>query len=365
MSSARTAAFGKFLATISKHLLSPANDNAGDNLQRRRLHILYLLNDLLHHAKFHASEAHYQVNLTQSLQPYLLELFQQAAKDAKPKVTRRLHDVVTIWKESGYFENHVLLRVLDPEDREAQETYEVREQTKGGSHSKELPFILPSTHGDSLSPFWDLPAGNLMPHIVPNSVQPIRSEQIRALQLSSGPADDSLVNALKDFLGEIKSMDNAITELEDKGVKAEIDEMGQISYRNETGDLVGDTYYGWSRSFCEKMRKRDLSEDGSSRRSRSRDSRRSRSRVAYKRRRYSDDSDDRSMRSHSRSQSRRRNDYDRRHQSRSRSREYSPAPALQEIGHPSDSEGCRLHVGNLPYAATESDLKLFFTHYDV
>ncbi|KIW21369.1 hypothetical protein PV08_01949 [Exophiala spinifera] len=366
VSSARTAAFGKFLATVSRHLVSPASDYANHSLQRRRLHILYLLNDLLHHAQYHSSEAHHQANLTQSLRPYLLELFQLTAKEAKPRTIRRVHDIVTIWKEAGYFEDHVLLRLLDPMDAESQEsTHEVQEQNKGSSPIKESPYILPATHGDPSSPFWDLPAGNLMPHIVPNSLQPIRSEQIRALQLSAGPADDSLVHALKDFLEEIKSMDNAIASLEDKGVSVDVDEMGQISYRNETGDQVGDTYYGWSRSFCEKMRKRDMSEDDDSLRSRSRDSRRSRSNVAYKRRRYSDSSDDRSMRSYSRSRSRRRNDNDRQRQSPSGSREYSPVPALPETGHTSDSERCRLHIGNLPYAATESDLKLFFADYDV
>ncbi|KAK6384548.1 hypothetical protein LTS17_002111 [Exophiala oligosperma] len=293
-------------------------------------------------------------------------MFQLAAKEAKTKVTRRLQDIVKIWKEAGYFKHNVLLKLLDPADVKTQETvHETQGQAKGGSCSKESPFILPATHGDPSAPFWDLPAGNLMPHIVPNSLQPIRSEQMRALQLSSGPADDSLVNALKDFLEDVKSMDDAISELEDKGVKVDVDDMGQISYRSETGDLVGDTYYGWSRSFCEKMRKRDLSEDGASQSSRSRDSRRSRSRVAYKRRRYSDSSDDRSMRSSSRSLSRHRNENARRRPSTSRSRDYSPAPALQKKSHTSNTEGCRLHIGNLPYAATESDLKSFFMDYDV
>ncbi|KAK5262766.1 hypothetical protein LTR96_011742, partial [Exophiala xenobiotica] len=66
----------------------------------------------------------------------------------------------------------------------------------------------------------------------------------------SGPADESLVNALKDFLHDVKGLDKTVAYLEDKGVNPEIDEMGQISYRDEAGDVVGDTYYGWSRSLC-------------------------------------------------------------------------------------------------------------------
>lgn len=165
--------------------------------------------------------------------------------------------------------------------------------------SKELPWVMPSTHGDPLAPFFDLPAANLMPHIVPNSSKSMRCEDIRALQLNSGPADESLVNALKDFLRDVQSIDNPYAMLEDEGIVPDIDEMGQILYKNEADDVVGDTYYGWSRAFCEKMKTRDQEESGLQRgRSRSVSSGRSSSTSPRKRRRYS------SSRSRSRSTTR-------------------------------------------------------------
>ncbi|KAK5191715.1 hypothetical protein LTR99_008557 [Exophiala xenobiotica] len=366
VSSARTAAFGKFLATVSKHIVTAATETAKPSSRRQRLHILYLLNDLLHHAKFHASERSFEASLTQLLQPFLRDLFQLAAEAAKPRVSRRLRDVVKIWEEAQYFERDVLAQLLDPLDNVASEaTQKPLVQTTSKPTTKELPFILPALHGDPSSPFYDLPAGNLMPLIVPNSLQSIRPEEIRPLQLSSGPADEGLVNALKDFLHDVKGLDNTVAYLEDKGMNPEIDEMGQISYRDEAGDVVGDTYYGWSRSFCAKMKRRDGSRsDGSSRRSRSRSTTRSRSRGGHKRRRYSDSLDNGSSRSYSRSTSRRRYNHSRKRSSRSRSPDDTSA-ARNEVGLASSFDGRRLYIGKLDYAATEADVKQFFSGYDV
>jgi len=161
---------------------------------------------------------------------------------------------------------------------------------------------MPPSHGDPAAPFFDLPAANLMPHIVPNSSKPMRPDRIHALALTTGPADDSLVQAMKDFLKDVKSIDDPYAVLEEEGIVPDIDEMGQISYENEAGDLAGDTYYGWSRTFCENMKKSHGNHD--SRRSRSKSpsagSSRSASRSPRKRRRYT------SSRSRSRSSSRSR-----------------------------------------------------------
>ncbi len=365
-SSTRTTALGKFLATVSKHIVTPATETAKPSSRRQRLHILYLLNDLLHHAKFHASERSFEPSLTQSLQPFLRELVQLAAEDAKPRVSRRLRDVVKIWEEAQYFEGDVLAQLLDPLDNVAtQAPQKPSVQSPSKPTTKELPYILPALHGDPSSPFYDLPAGNLMPLIVPNSLQSIRPEEIRPLQLSSGPADEGLVNALKDFLHDVKGLDNTFAYLEDKGMNPEVDEMGQISYRDEAGDLIGDTYYGWSRSFCAKMKRRDGSRsDGSPRRTRSRSTSRSRSRGGYKRRRYSDSLDDGSSRSYSRSPSRRTYNDSRRRGSRSRSLDDTSA-AHKESDLASSADSRRLYIGNLPYAATEAEVKQFFSGYDV
>ena len=336
VSATRITAFGKFLATTSKHLASQANGTAAANVPRQRLHILYLLNDLLHHSKYHARDTDLHTTLTQCLQQFLPELFQLAMEDAKPKISRRLQTLVEIWQGAQYLETNLLDRITDILTGVGPgTTEEIKAEQKPERATKELPYNLPATHGDPSLPFYDLPAGNLMPLIVPNSSQPMRADDIRALQFSAGAADESLVNALKDFLVDVQSIDDTVAHLEKAGVHPEMDEMGQIWYRDQTGDLVGDTYYGWSRAFCEKMRGRDRSGSGyASQRSHSRGSSRSRSRSRVKRRRYStsDDGHSELSRSYNRSRSRRRSLSRGRDVSRSRSRSISPVQSRPMLG---------------------------------
>ncbi|KAI9870790.1 MAG: hypothetical protein M1823_008639, partial [Watsoniomyces obsoletus] len=94
---------------------------------------------------------------------------------------------------------------------------------------------MPSTHGDPSLPFYELPAGNLMPHIVPKRSTSIRPDTIRPLQFAAGPADEGLVNAVKDFLRDIEHIDDAYA-IEEKEIVADIDDLGQLSYRNEAGE---------------------------------------------------------------------------------------------------------------------------------
>lgn len=74
---------------------------------------------------------------------------------------------------------------------------------------------------------------------------------------------------------------------EEETGSSEIDELGQITIRDEAGDIAGDTYYGWSQAFCERMKRRrkGLGGDDSQHRS---PSSQSSSRSPKKRRRYSD-----------------------------------------------------------------------------
>lgn len=330
VSAGRTAALGKYLVTTSRHLASQ-RDEDHTKLSRRRLHILYLLNDLLHHGKYHASDPALWENMTRSLQPFLVELFQISAAAARPRVSKRLSDLIKFWKEEEYFGQDTVTQFHNALAGRSQETgFPSATVAKPGSDTKELPYILPPTHGDTSLPYYDLPAGNFMQHIVPNSSQSMRPDQIRALQLSAGPADESLIHALKDFLDSVGDVEESLLKLEQMDVSPEIDELGQISYHDEAGDLVGDTYYGWSRSFCEKMKKRGRGRSRESDRRASRSS--SRGVTPQKRRRRASSSHPRSRSStaYGRSTSRPKDGHRRRHwsrsrtRSRSRSRSYSP-----------------------------------------
>ena len=173
--------------------------------------------------------------------------------------------------------------------------------------NKETAFILPPTHGDPSTPYYDLPAGNFMPHIMPNSSAPMRPGHIRPLQFATGPADEGLVSALKDFLKETDALDKVTSFYEIEGIVPDIDEMGQLSYSDERGEIQGDTYYGWSRSFCEKMKRRHNDDHNLSEHIKSRTRSTSSNMSLRKRRRLSGTSSERSRsRSRSPSQSRSR-----------------------------------------------------------
>lgn len=152
---------------------------------------------------------------------------------------------------------------------------------------------MPASHGDTNLPWYDLPAGNLMPLIIPGSTQAVDPRSLKPMQFGAGPADQQLVSAVKDFLAEVDDHYASRDSLEDQIMVADIDEMGQPLTREDiTGELAGlKSYYGWSIQFCERMKNSKLNDllsaanDTSRRRSRSRSS--SRSSSPRKRRRRS------------------------------------------------------------------------------
>lgn len=211
------------------------------------MHLLYVLNDIFHHVKYHTKDEQYRRNVQEHIPSILPSLFAKAVEEKKARTTKRLKDLVDIWAKEKYCNPGQTASLRDALQLSKTSDSKVDEITETRT-PKETPWVLPPTHGDPNAPFFDLPAANLMPHIVPNTARPIRPDQVRPLKFAAGPVDESLVNAMKDFLRDVKSIDDPYGVLEDEGLVADIDEMGQISYRNEADDIVGDTYYGWSRS---------------------------------------------------------------------------------------------------------------------
>ncbi|KAL0943675.1 uncharacterized protein CTRU02_201562 [Colletotrichum truncatum] len=341
-SPARVAALGKYLAALSN---SFPNDGAAaktkPSTRRKRLHILYLVNDVLYHAVVRDRDARFATDLQPSLKP----LFHSAASFRNcPKHMKKLEDLLVLWEGQKYFSPDTIV--------ELQET--VKEAPHGGKVSKagedrgahdrtgsnlavkpakDAPYMIPSMHGDPNTPWFDLPAANWLPHLEPNSTKPMNPNMIKPLQLAPGPAEKALAKAVKDLLADVEKLycKSAPSQQSDQEQPTGLSEMGERVILDEiTGEVIdGETYYGWSRDFCKRMKQRKdkgkAGDDGgrgrSSSRSRSRSyspgrSSRSDSPPTFKRRRLSPDS-------HSRSRSRspqRRRRYDSRDYSRSRSR---------------------------------------------
>lgn len=265
------------------------------SIKRKRLHILYLVNDILYHAKYKVRDA----SICGKTQPLLMNLFGSAASfENSPKHQRKLLDLLAIWEEKGYYSREYLdkLREAAKNASEAGQHLEEGASTIDTHNAaatklaKSAPYVMPAMHGDPSTPWFDLPAGNLMQHIEPNSTKPINPDMIRPMQFIAGPANEDLVRAVKTLLDDVDTIFGKENQADGKA-GWDIDELGQPIILDEiTGDVIdGEGYYGWSREFCEKMKKKKKRGlDGSGSRDRSQSRSRSRSSSRGRKRRYSD-----------------------------------------------------------------------------
>ncbi|KAE8440967.1 hypothetical protein EG329_006156 [Mollisiaceae sp. DMI_Dod_QoI] len=296
--STKFSAFVKYLTALTSSFAESRGYDASTkrepSVKRKRLHLLYLLNDVLYHSKYRGNDA----SICGKVQPVCMSLFASAAsfKDC-PKHQRKIQDLLNIWEEKGYYSRDYIdkLRESAKNASEAGDyadgsaSMAEKHQGSAAKTAKSTPYVMPATHGDASTPWFDLPAGNLMPHIVPNSTRPINPDMIKPLQFVAGPADEGLVLAVKALLDEVEIIYGGEADQDEKAAM-DIDELGQPIILDEiTGDVLeGEGYYGWSRSFCEKMKRRRKGdkpgpEGGRGRRSESRSSS-----PDMRKRRYSD-----------------------------------------------------------------------------
>ncbi|MDI1485778.1 MAG: hypothetical protein OHK93_003967 [Ramalina farinacea] len=233
------------------------------SIWRRRLHILYLLHDSLHHTRYHESNTNNFSTFAHGLEDVLLGLLRGAAQ-CRPEVHalhhQRLQELVELWEDALFFDPPYCKKLRLAIDEGTKQSgsqanleLEVSEtRFQGGKH---MPYILPPSHGDSATPFYDLPAGNMIPHITPNSTQPIDHQLVKPLRFTAGPADEVLVRAVNKILQDIGSSDYSAIEDESQGM-SDIDLIGQARFSDSDPEqnIQGEGYYGWSRRFCDKMR---------------------------------------------------------------------------------------------------------------
>ncbi|KAI8275594.1 hypothetical protein K4K56_001327 [Colletotrichum sp. SAR 10_98] len=287
-SPARVAALGKYLAALSKSFpgddataaagAGAAKNKTKPSSKRKRLHILYILNDVLYHTVVRDRDT----RLATELQPSLPPLFHAAASFHNcPKHMRKLDDLLSLWDQQKYISTHTIADLRETV-KEAPHGGKVTKAAEGegannqtGSNlavkpAKDAPYMIPSMHGDPNTPWFDLPAANWLPHLEPNSTKAMNPNMIKPLQLAPGPADKALAKAVKDLLADVERLysksaapqqpDQQSTDLSEMGERVILDEI--------TGEVIGgETYYGWSRNFCEKMKQRKKGKPGGDRRS--------------------------------------------------------------------------------------------------
>ena len=316
-SASRAAAVIKYFAALCASMKSSIDESEEHHVKqtapasrRQQLSILYLFNDVLHHIKYHTNSTSIEALRSSSLQAHLTDIFGFASAYNPiiyPKHHQRLIKLLGLWEQSDYYPPSYTKKLREMAENAANHGYTTADegtrsvndstQSSKAEDKKDAPFVMPSFHGEHSIPFYDLPAGNILPLIEPNATRPVDPQSMKPLQFSSGPAQEYLIETVKDFLKNADSLGKIYNA--DNGVVMDVDELGQLVMQDETAGnkSMGEGYFGWSIPFCEKMKRRRGGSRGPSMEPRAKASG-DRS-VSPRKRRYSD-----SSRSRSRSSSR-------------------------------------------------------------
>ena len=232
---------------------------SGPSSQRQCIHILYMLHDVLHDLQRHQSAAQNALELAQTVQPCLKALVRLAsAADYSSDVhTSKLFELFALWRVEQYLEPNALLELQEiaQHSENAVRVIDNAQAESDTDPSPTTPLLMPASHGDAFMPFHDLPAATMIPYIIPNSAQPLDPHLIKPLHLVPGLATKAMSQHLRDLLAEGERMYSADSPSTTR-VNSDIDPLGQFVEvdRTEVLESKVDSYYGWSRQFCQMMK---------------------------------------------------------------------------------------------------------------
>lgn len=251
------------------------------------MYLLYLLSDVLHHRQLQFQQQEISQPADSASPPFkaleiLLEncLTSAARASSKRSHQKTLTSLLSLWRSKSYLPSGTLQTLqhglstartasIQPMGASATHPSSTLPETSGtpqrpSGSAPALENILPATHGDPLTAWYDLPAGNMIPLITPGSLRPINSRLMRATPLKGGVAEPALVKAVDGLLADVKRAYGGKSEEDENGDgegEYDIDAMGQelvVRRDRETGVVrreVRETYYGWSAEFCRRMQR--------------------------------------------------------------------------------------------------------------
>ncbi len=154
---------------------------------------MYILNDIVYHVKFRNRGE----SFARKLEPALPALVRSAASFYNcPKHIRKIQDLIGLWEENGYFlpgfvqQLRAAVEQGPSSGEEGKDEDEVDTSASAvAKAAKTAPWVMPAMHGDPSAPLYDLPAGNWLPVLEPNSTRPMNPSMIKPLVLAQGPAD--------------------------------------------------------------------------------------------------------------------------------------------------------------------------------
>lgn len=249
-SPSRTAALAKFLSALANTQTDTQPKKPSS--KRRRLHILYIISDTLHHTAVRQQSKGFAENLASSI-PKLISLAADFSNCSKHIL--KLEGLIDLWLQAKYFPDSTTLLFRNALEGNVAEVAGTSAPVDTFKLAKDVPFNLPSAHGDASVPWYDLPASTWLPHITPNSTKPMYPDMMRPIQMAAGPAEKTLVSAVQLLLKNAERLYSRDGSGEDKSNITNVNELGErVVLDAVDGEVIdGDTYYGWSRAFCQRM----------------------------------------------------------------------------------------------------------------
>lgn len=237
---------------------------------RRRLHILYIIHDIIYHVKFRLHDEAF----VKRLEPTIKTLVRSAASYVnRPKQIRKIHDLVSIWTQNDYFSEAFIKELGTAVDEgvanaKGHDGASVRDPVTTAIATKPTPYVLPKRHGDSAAAWYDLPAGNWARWV---GGYPLDSDSIKPIEFVPKPASEEMVGVVMKVFTDVNRTYAKRVQADDS--PQDIGQIGERLERGANGEVIGGgTYYRWSGEFCKKTkeRKRAVSRGRAPERSRSR-----------------------------------------------------------------------------------------------
>ncbi|KAL2889352.1 Calcium homeostasis endoplasmic reticulum protein [Ceratocystis lukuohia] len=242
-SATRIAALGRFFCAYIDTLVDPtAEAPKKPKARRKRLHVLYIVNDILHHTLAQSPDNIFLQSFESSLKPLFASA---AAVEKSTKHISKLNELIRIWEERQYVAAKTIDTLRDTMTGALADTSAhnaamdiAPDPVKGPTLTKEVPYMLPSIHGDPAVPWYDLPASTWLPHMTPNSTKPMTPSMIKPLHMNAGPPDKALVDAVKGLLSNVDQIYAKDCSL-DLQEHTDINELGEVVSLDEiTGSVL-------------------------------------------------------------------------------------------------------------------------------
>ena len=239
--------------------------------RRRRLHLLYILHDILHDVKFRLHDEAF----VKKLEPAIQSLVRSAASFVnRPKQIRKIHDLVSVWEQNGYFLATFIKELRTAVDEGAtngdkgHDGGSIQDAITAAIAAKPAPYNLPKRHGDSAAVWYDLPPGNWIRWV---DGYPLEIDSIKPIEFVPGPAGEETVGVVTKVFTDVNR--TYAKRAEADNFPQDIGQIGERLERGANGEVIGGgTYYAWSVEYCRKTRerKRAVSRGRAPERSRSR-----------------------------------------------------------------------------------------------